>query len=66
MGANLACAEWLLKCGAHVKFKNWGTYLEDYNKLPPGGPNSFLIEEIRADNTCIMAKGFEYFSIYRF
>ena len=62
VGPNRACAEWLLKCGAQVKFKNWGTYTVDYNKMPPGGYEQFLIEEIRAENACIMARGFEYFS----
>lgn len=62
VGPNRACAEWLLKCGAQVKFKNWGDYLSDYNKLPPGAKESYLVEEIKAENTCIMASGMEYLS----
>lgn len=62
VGPNRACAEWLLKCGAHIKFKNWGSYVVDYNKMPPGGYEAYVIEEIRAENACIMARGFEYFS----
>ena len=64
MGANRACAEWLLKCGAQVKFKNWGSYVNDYNKMPPGSFEQYQIEEIRAENACIMARGFEYLSNY--
>lgn len=62
VGPNKACAEWLLKCGAQVKFKNWGSYVNDYNKLPPGGKETFKIEEILANNSCISGKGFEYLS----
>ncbi len=62
VGPNRACTEWLLKCGAQVKFKNWGTFVSDYNKLPPGSYEAFQIEEIRAENACIMARGFEYLS----
>ena len=62
VGPNRACAEWLLKCGAQVKFKNWGNYTNDYNNLPPGGFEAYLIEEIKAEDACIMAPGFEYLS----
>lgn len=62
VGANRACAEWLLKCGAQVKFKNWGNYVNDFNKMPPGSFEQYQIEEIRAENACIMARGFEYLS----
>jgi H+-transporting ATP synthase F0 complex subunit s len=62
VGPNRACAEWLLKCGAHVRFKNWGTFTVDYNVLPPGGYEAYAIEEILAEDTCIMARGFEYLS----
>lgn len=62
VGPNRACTEWLLRCGAHVKYKNWGMFLNDYNKIPPGSPESFEIEEIFAENSCIMGKGFEHLS----
>ena len=61
-GPNRACAEWLLKCGASIKFRNWGNFVDDFNKIPPGSFEQYLIEEIRAENACIMARGFEYFS----
>lgn len=62
VGPNRACAEWLVKCGAHIKFKNWGSYTNDYNKLPPGAFEAYQIEEVKAVDACIMAPGFEYFS----
>jgi H+-transporting ATP synthase F0 complex subunit s len=61
VGPNRACAEWLLKCGATVKFKNWGNFIQDFNKMPGGSFEQYLIEEIRAENSCIMARGFDYF-----
>ena len=60
VGPNRAAAEWLLRCGAQIKFTNWGDYVKDYNRIPPGGIETYKIEEIRAENACIMARGFEY------
>ena len=36
VGPNRACTEWLLRCGATVKYKNWGSFVSDYNRIPPG------------------------------
>ena len=65
VGPNRACAEWLVKCGAQVKFKNWGSYTNDYNLLPPGGYEAYTLEEIKAEDASIMAAGFEYLSVCR-
>jgi H+-transporting ATP synthase F0 complex subunit s len=62
VGPNRACAEWLLKCGAQVKLTNWGSYIVDFNKMPGGSYERFKIEEIRAENACLMARGMEYFN----
>ena len=61
VGAHRACAEWLLRCGAHVKWEGFNTFQDDYNKLPVGGFNKFKIEEINADDAAIMAIGFPHF-----
>ncbi|KAI3387454.1 hypothetical protein SNEBB_004921 [Seison nebaliae] len=60
VGAERVCAEWLLKNGAHVKFKNWGNRITDYNGLPPGGKNTFKIEEIYAKTATINSEGFQH------
>jgi H+-transporting ATP synthase F0 complex subunit s len=63
VGADRACAEWLLKCGAQVRLKNWGNPLTDFNKIPPGSKDSFQVEEIFAENCKLMALGFEHLSM---
>lgn len=61
VGANRACAEWLLRNGAAVKWVgNMGTS-KDYNALPTDG-SSPLICEIDASDSSISHYGFEHFS----
>lgn len=60
MGPDRACAEWLLRCGGSVRYKNWGSLTVDYNAIPSGTPDQFKIEEIRAIKACITSQGFAY------
>ncbi|CAF1268417.1 unnamed protein product [Rotaria sordida] len=60
IGPDRACAEWLLRCGGSVRFKNWGTFISNNNALPTGAPGQFKIEEIRAIKACITSEGFAY------
>jgi hypothetical protein len=51
-----------LKCGAQVRLKNWGNFVTDFNKIPPGAKDSFQVEEIFAENCKLMGIGFEHLS----
>ncbi|KAF2348400.1 hypothetical protein FHG87_020845 [Trinorchestia longiramus] len=59
VGANRACAEWLLRCGAAVRWKTHQQFTKDYNSLPVGGPR-LTIAEIDATDSAIMHIGFEH------
>ncbi|XP_057374532.1 ATP synthase subunit s, mitochondrial-like [Daphnia carinata] len=61
VGPDRAAAEWLLRCGAGVRWKDKEAILTDYNSLPPGGYRSLYIEEIDASGSCIMSVGFPHF-----
>ncbi|CAF3334062.1 unnamed protein product [Rotaria socialis] len=60
IGPDRACAEWLVRCGGSVRFKNWGTFSSHFNTIPAGASNQFKIEEIRAINASITSEGFAY------
>jgi len=61
VGPNRACAEWLLRCGATLKWKGSDRFQTDYHALPPSDFRSFLIEEVEAVEAGIMRVGFEHF-----
>ena len=65
-GPDRACAEWLLRCGAGVKWSNSGNWTKDYNSLPNVGGKSMKISEIDATESAIMHIGFPYFSNYQY
>ena len=62
VGAERAAAEWLLRCGASVRWRGHETPLTDYNSLPAGGFRELNIEEIDATGSCIMSVGFPHLS----
>lgn len=60
VGPDRACAEWLLRNGAAVKWINSEDYLKDYNSLPVEGTKRY-IKEVDATESSIMHYGFRHF-----
>jgi hypothetical protein len=63
VGPDRACAEWLMRNGAFVKWTDDREFLKDYNALPAEGDIRY-IQEIDATDSSVMHYGFEYFSEY--
>ncbi|XP_076228695.1 ATP synthase subunit s, mitochondrial isoform X2 [Nomia melanderi] len=59
LGPDVACAMWLLRNGAYVRWKGYSEHLIDYNKIPEDA--SYYIEAVHADNAGINHVGFPYF-----
>jgi len=68
VGPNMACAEWLMKNGAHVRWKGCEEFVSHYNHLPNmehGSHKQFEIEEVLAGKEASISHiGFRYFSKY--
>jgi len=61
VGPDRACAEWLLRCGAKVRWDKREEWLADYNSLPIGQYRALKIVEIDATESCVMGIGFTHF-----
>ncbi|XP_069687756.1 ATP synthase subunit s, mitochondrial [Periplaneta americana] len=61
VGPDRACAEWLMRNGAFVKWTDDNEFLKDYNALPMEGDVKH-IKEIDATDASIMHYGFQHFN----
>ncbi|CAK9832340.1 ATP synthase subunit s, mitochondrial [Anthophora retusa] len=59
LGPDLACAQWLLRNGAAVRWTNSKELTRDYNKLPSN--NNHYIEAVDATDSGICHVGFPHF-----
>lgn len=60
VGPDRACAEWLMRNGAFIKWTNEREFLKDYNALPAEGDVRY-IQAVDATDSSIMHYGFGYF-----
>jgi hypothetical protein len=65
IGPDQACAEWLLRNGAFIKWMGTEDYLNDYNSLPKERTNLHL-QRVDATNSAIHHVGFPYFCKFHF
>lgn len=62
VGPDKSCAEWLLKCGATVRFHGRTKSINDYNQLGMAVRSGAKLAEVYAEEATIMSNGFLHFS----
>lgn len=62
VGPDRAAAEWLIRCGASVRWAGAEQFHSDYNTLPVS--RALKIQEIDATDSSIMHIGFPYLSMH--
>ncbi len=60
VGPDRACAEWLIRCGAGVKWSKDSEWFRDYNSLPAGNFRALKIVEIDGTDSAVMHIGFKH------
>lgn len=63
MGPDRAAAEWILRLGGAVKFKNWDIWNKDYNYLPSA---TLHLEAVDATGLAITSNGLEHLGTLTF
>ncbi|XP_060030990.1 ATP synthase subunit s, mitochondrial isoform X2 [Erinaceus europaeus] len=64
VGPDRAASEWLLRCGAMVRYQGQEKWQRDYNSLPTGPLDKYKIQVIDATDSCIMGIGFDHMGNY--
>lgn len=66
IGPNMACAEWLMKNGARLRWKGYKEFVNHYDCLPTiSCGRQFQIEEVYAGKeSSISHIGFRFFGLY--
>lgn len=59
-GADRVAAEWILRCGGAVKFRNFEKWTQNYNAIPDGPKGKFFLEAISAKGISVTTGGLQH------